>query len=221
MAHFEKLRPANHGYRREVAALLQSFADKPGEETKKQLAKILPPNVLNTLTTEGARELAEKTREREKRLNDSFVCELVAKVRPVVREARRRGMSALILVEAIDSNSLRGTELQGTLLRGRKLLMNLAVYEGAEMGKVSASGKVCPRCGARGVEVAHTKRSRIYECPRCGLRWDRDKGVHYNMLVNYFARMVKEECDDDTVMAERVLSLLREWLEKHPNALMY
>ena len=221
MAGFEKLRPANHGFRREVAALLQSFADKPSEETKRQLAKILPPEVLETLTTERARELAEKTRGKERRFNDEFVNKLVAKVRSVIREARQRGMSALILVEPINSDSLKGTELQGTLLRGRKLLQNLAVYEGAKMGEVGASGKVCPRCGSRGVEVAHTKRSRIYECPKCGLRWDRDKGVHYSMLVNYFKKLRKEECDDDSVMAERILAALREWLEKHPNALMY
>jgi predicted RNA-binding Zn-ribbon protein involved in translation (DUF1610 family) len=221
MAHFEKLRPANHGYRREIAALLQSFADRPSEETKKQLAKILPPKALETLTTEGARELAEKTRGREKRLNDSFISNLIAKVRSVVREAVKKGMSALILVEPIDSDSLKGTELQGTLLRGRKRLQNLAVYEGAKVGEVSASGKVCPRCRSKGVEVARTKRSRIYECPKCGLRWDRDKGVHYNMLVNYFEKLRKEECDDDSVMAERILAALGEWLEKHPNALMY
>jgi ribosomal protein L37AE/L43A len=221
MAHFEKLRPANHGYRREIAALLQSYADRPSEETKKQLAKILPPKVLNTLTTERARELAEKTREREKRLNDSFISNLIAKVRAVVREAVKKGMSALVLVEPIDADSLRETELQGTLLRGRKRLMNLAVYEGARVGEVSASGKICPRCGSRGVEVARTKRSRIYECPKCGLRWDRDKGVHYSMVYSYFARMAKEECDDDSVLAERILAALGEWLEKHPNILAY
>jgi ribosomal protein S27AE len=219
MSHFEKMRPVNHGFRRRVAALLQCYADKG--EAKKRLAGILPPEVLKTLTTERSRELAERTRERERRLNDDFVCKLVAKVRALVREAVRRGMSALILVEPVNADSLRGTELQGTLLRGRKLLMNLAVYEGAKMGRVSASGKVCPRCGTKGTEVVHTKRSRIYECPKCGLRWDRDKGVHYNMLYNYFARMVKEECNDDTVMAERALSALREWLEKHPNILAY
>jgi predicted RNA-binding Zn-ribbon protein involved in translation (DUF1610 family) len=221
MTHFEKLRPVNHGFRREVAALLQSFADKPSEENKKQLARILPPKVLNTLTTERARELADATRGREKRLNSGFVCELVAKVRAVVREAVKKGMSALILVEPVNADSLRGTELQGTLLRGRKLLMNLAVYEGARVGEVGASGKICPRCRSKGVEVAHTKRSRIYECPRCGLRWDRDKGVHYNMVYSYFARMVKEECDDDTVMAGRVLAALREWLEEHSHTLAY
>jgi ribosomal protein S27AE len=215
------MRPVNHGYRRGIAALLQSFADKPSEETKRQLARFLPPKVLRTLTTERARELAEKTREKEKRLNDSFISKLVAKVRSAIREARQRGVSALILVEPIDSDSLKGTELQGTLLRGRRRLMNLAVYEGARVGEVSASGKICPRCGARGVEVARTKRSRIYECPKCGLRWDRDKGVHYNMVYNYFARMVKEECDDDSVLAERMLSALREWLEKHSHTLAY
>jgi ribosomal protein S27AE len=129
--------------------------------------------------------------------------------------------AALILVEPIDSSSLRGTELQGTLLRGRKRLKNLAVYEGARVGEVGASGKICPRCGARGVEVVHTKRSRIYECPKCGLRWDRGKGVHYNMVYSYFARMVKEERDDDSVIAERVLSALREWLEEHSHTLAY
>jgi len=221
MAHFEKLRPANHGFRREVAALLQSFADRPSEETKRQLARFLPPKVLEALTTERARELADAARGKERRLNDSFVCNLIAKVRAVVREAVKKGFSALILVEPIDADSLRGTELQGTLLRGRKRLKNLAVYEGAKIGKVSASGKVCPRCGSKGVEVARTKRSRIYECPKCGLRWDRDKGVHYNILVNYFKKLRKEECDDDSVMAERVLSLLREWLEKHSHTLAY
>jgi predicted RNA-binding Zn-ribbon protein involved in translation (DUF1610 family) len=221
ITYFEKLRPANHGYKRGVAALLQSFAGKPSEETKKQLAKILPPEALKTLTAERARELADATREKEKRLNNDFIRKIIAKVRALVRDAVRRGMGALILVEPINANSLKHTELQGTLLRGRKRLKNLAVYEGAKVGEASASGKVCPRCGTKGVEVVHTKRSRIYECPKCGLRWDRDKGVHYNMVYSYFARMVKEECDDDTVMAERVLAALREWLEKHPNALMY
>jgi transposase len=201
--------------------LLQSYADKPCEEAKRRIAKFLPPEALKTLTAERARELADATREKEKRLNNDFIRKIIAKVRALVRDAVKKGMGALILVEPINANSLKHTELQGTLLRGRKRLKNLAVYEGAKVGEVSASGKICPSCGTKGVEVAHTKRSRIYECPKCGLRWDRDKGVHYNMLVNYFARMVKEECDDDSVLAERVLTALSEWLEKHPNALMY
>jgi predicted RNA-binding Zn-ribbon protein involved in translation (DUF1610 family) len=165
--------------------------------------------------------LADATREKEKRLNNDFIRKIIAKVRALVRDAVKKGMGALILVEPEDSDSLRGTKLQGTLLRSRKFLRNLAVYEGARFARVKASGRICPRCHAVGVEVAHTKRSRIYECPKCGLRWDRDKGVHYNMVYSYFERLRKEECDNDSVLAARVLAALREWLEKHSNILAY
>jgi predicted RNA-binding Zn-ribbon protein involved in translation (DUF1610 family) len=130
-------------------------------------------------------------------------------------------MNVLMLVDPIDPDSLRGTRLQGTLLRARKHVRNLAVYEGATFRTVRASGKVCPRCPAVGVEVIHTKRSRIYECPKCGMRWDRDEGVHYTIVVRYFERLRKEEGDDETVMAERVLAALKEWLEENPNILMF
>jgi hypothetical protein len=65
------------------------------------------------------------------------------------------------------------------------------------------------------------KRSRVYECPRCGLRWDRDKGALYNLAYSYFARMIREECDDYAAMAERILAALREWLVEHPSILQY
>jgi hypothetical protein len=65
MAGFEKLRPPNHGYGRQVASLFQSYADKPSGEAKQQLAEILPREVLETLTTERAEELAEAARARE------------------------------------------------------------------------------------------------------------------------------------------------------------
>jgi transposase len=93
------------------------------------------------------------------------------------------------------------------------------MYEGALLRLVRTSGKHCPRCGCKGEEVGHTKRSRVYECPRCGLRWDRDKGSLYNLAYSYFARMIREESDDDTAMAARVLEAFREWLEKHPRTL--
>ena len=82
-----------------------------------------------------------------------------------------------------------------------------------------ASGRHCPRCSCEGGEVKHTKHSRIYRCPRCGLTWDRDKGSLYNLAYSYFARMIREECDNYTAVATRVLEAFREWLEKHQNAL--
>jgi len=216
---FEKLRPPNHGYRRGVASLLQSYADKPSGEAKQQLAELLPEEVLRSLTVERAGELAGATRAKEKRLNNAFVERLVARVRGLVREARQQGMNVLILIDPIDSDSLRGTRLQGTLLRARRSLRNLAVYEGAMLRLARASGRHCPRCGCRGEEVRHTKRSRVYECPRCGLRWDRDKGSLYNLAYSYFAGMVREECDDLTALALRVIKAMREWLGEHRNAL--
>jgi len=111
--------------------------------------------------------------------------------------------------------------LQGTLLRARRSLRNLAAYEGALFRLARASGRHCPRCGCKGEEVERTKRSRVYECPRCGLKWDRDKGVLYNLAYAHFAGMIREECDDYTAVAERILAALREWLEKHPNILQY
>jgi hypothetical protein len=216
---FEKLRPPNHGYRRGVASLLQKYADKPSEETKKQLAEALPEEVLRTLTAERAKELAEATRRRERRLNEAFIQKLVAEARGLVRGARKRGMGVLILIDPINPESLKGTSLQGTLLRARRSLKNLAAYEGATLRLLRASGRHCPRCGCKGGEPKHTKHSRIYRCPRCGLTWDRDKGSLYNLAYAYFAGIVREECDDDTAMAARVLEALREWLEEHKSAL--
>jgi hypothetical protein len=218
---FEKLRPPNHGYRRELASILQSYADKPGVEAKQQLSKILPREVLERLTSERAKELAEATRARERRLNEAFIQKLTARVRRLVREARRRGMNVLVLIDPIDPDSLRGTRLQGTLLRARRSLRNLARYEGALFRLARASGRHCPRCGCKGEEIAHTRRSRVYECPRCGLRWDRDKGVLYNLAYSFFARMIREECDDYTAVASRVLEAMRRWIEEHKHALAY
>jgi predicted RNA-binding Zn-ribbon protein involved in translation (DUF1610 family) len=130
-------------------------------------------------------------------------------------------MGVLVLIDPINPDSLRGTKLQGTLLRARRSLRNLAAYEGAMVRLARASGKQCPRCGCEGEEVKHTRRSRIYECPRCGLRWDRDKAVHYNLVYAYFARMIREESDDLTVLATRILEAMRKWLVRHPDILTY
>jgi hypothetical protein len=109
-------------------------------------------------------------------------------------------MGVLVLIDPVDPDSLRGTKLQGTLLRARRSLRNLAAYEGAMVRLACASGK---------------------QCPRCGLRWDRDKGSLYNLVYAYFAHMIREESDDLTVLATRVLEAMREWLARHPDILTY
>jgi len=69
---FEKLRPPNHGYRRGVAKLLQSYADKPSGEARQRAVKILPQEVLERLTTERARELAGAARSKGEEAQRSF-----------------------------------------------------------------------------------------------------------------------------------------------------
>jgi hypothetical protein len=50
------------------------------------LSELLPREVLEGLTTERARELAEATRARERRLNNAFIQKLAARVRGLVRQ---------------------------------------------------------------------------------------------------------------------------------------
>jgi DNA-directed RNA polymerase subunit RPC12/RpoP len=86
-------------------------------------------------------------------------------VRELVREARERGWSVAI---ATNYESLNGSRLQRTLLRQRKVLRNLALYEGARFELYRVSGKRCPICGAEGVAIGH----RRYRCPYCNIKWD-------------------------------------------------
>jgi hypothetical protein len=119
LAHFEKLRPQNHGYRRQLAAILQSFASAPTKEKRTQLSQLLPEELAKALTPERTSELAAQARRKERRLNDAFVRRFTALVRELVREAAKEGRAAVILIDPINSKSLRGTRLQGTLLRAR------------------------------------------------------------------------------------------------------
>jgi ribosomal protein L37AE/L43A len=212
-------RPPNHGYRRNSEAHLKSFADEPVPE-KREALRGLANGFTDHLTPERARELAARTKAKERRLNNAFIADVVSKLRKLVRKAAQRGASVIVLVEPVDSETLRGTRLQGTLTRLRKRLRNMATYEGALFKAVRASGKQCPRCGRECREVERTKHSRIYECSSCRLAWDKDQGALFNMVLRYFARLRKEESDDETTLGETVVAAMKEWLEKHPEGLL-
>jgi hypothetical protein len=97
---------------------LQSFADEPAPEKREALRELVGA-FADHLTPERARELAAHARSRERRLNDAFVASVVSELRKLVRKASKRGASVLILIEPVDPETLRGTELQGTLTRLR------------------------------------------------------------------------------------------------------
>jgi len=219
LAYFEKLRPPNHGYRRQLAAALQSFASAPTKEKRTQLSQLLPEELAKALTPERARELTALARRKERRLNNTFVQRFTALVRELVREAAKEGRAAVILIDPINCESLRGTGLQGTLLRARRALENLARYEGTPFIELRATGKQCPLCGSWSIEVKRTRRARVYECRQCGIMWDRDKGATFNLVTKYFEKMKKERRDGTSALAAQALVSLKEWLSKHSKAL--
>ena len=147
-------------------------------------------------------------------MNNAFIETLVARVRELVKEALRRGAAVAIVVDPINSENLRGTPLQGTLLRARRRLKNLAAYEGAHFAELRASGKLCSLCGAEGAENGH----RVFKCPSCGATWDRDKAAVANLVLRYLRRLHKEECQDADPL--RLVDAVQAWLKRHPGFLL-
>jgi hypothetical protein len=131
-------------------------------------------------------------------------------VRALVREARARGWSVAIVIDPINHESLKGSELQRTLLKPRKLLRNLARYEGVKLKLYRVSGKQCPNCGSWSVEVGH----RRYRCPCCGIEWDRDKCATFWLAKRFLGEYFKEESDDETYIE------ITGWLRRHPRGLL-
>jgi len=214
-SRYEELMPRNRGFLDRTAALFQgAAAGKAGalEEVKELLREAGKDGteIAALLAPEKLAEIAAETREKEERLNRAFAEELVSLVRRLIREARARGWSVAIVVDPIDSESLKGSELQRTLLKPRRLLRNLARYEGALFKLYRASGKMCPKCGAWGVEIAH----RRYRCPHCNIEWDRDKAATFWLAKRFLGEYFKEESGDETYVD------ITGWLEKHPRGLL-
>jgi len=40
------------------------------------------------------------------------------------------------------------------------------------------------------------------------------------MVLRYFEQLRKEECDDETVLAETAIAAMKEWLKQHPKGLL-
>jgi hypothetical protein len=214
-SRYEELMPRNRGFIDRTAALFQSAAAGKAEtlekmkellrEAGKSEAEIAP-----LLAPEKLAEISASTKGREERLNKAFAEELTALVRKLIREARARGWSVAIVIDPINHESLKGSELQRTLLKPRRLLRNLARYEGARFKLYRVSGKQCPNCSSWGVEVAH----RRYRCPCCGIEWDRDKAATFWLAKRFLDEYFKEECSDETYVD------ITGWLEKHPRGLL-
>jgi hypothetical protein len=211
----EEAMPRNRGFIDKTAALFQSAAAGKAEtlekvkellrKTGKTEAEIAP-----LLTPEKLADIAASKREKEERLNKAFAEELTALVRDLVREAKERGWSVAIVIDPINHESLKGSKLQRTLLKPRRLLRNLARYEGAKLKLYRVSGKQCPNCGEWGIEVAH----RRYRCPHCNIEWDRDKCATFWLAKRFLDEHFKEESSDETYID------VTGWLRRHPRGLL-
>jgi hypothetical protein len=214
-SRYEELMPRNRGFIDKTAALFQSAAAGKAEaleEVKELLRKSskTEAEIAALLAPEKLADIAAGTKGREERLNKAFAEELTALVRALVREARARGWSVAIVIDPINHESLRGSELQRTLLKPRRLLRNLARYEGVKLKLYRVSGKQCPNCGSWGVEVGH----RRYRCPCCGIEWDRDKCATFWLAKRFLGEYFKEESDDETYIE------ITGWLRRHPRGLL-
>ena len=200
-------KPPNAALLRRIAAQLQSAADTGATSELRALIERAYEELGEKREVEGGglyatpdrlRELYRRARARERRLNEEWRSSVVAWLRRAVRA--NADARAVVLVDEVTAETAR------LLRRVTKRLRNLCAYEGAEYVPLRASGKYCPRCGVKGVEVAH----RVYKCPRCGLEWHRDRCATFALALAY-AKITKNEA---------LYRALLEWLAKHPRALL-
>ncbi|UNQ73067.1 transposase [Infirmifilum sp. NZ] len=158
------------------------------------------------LTPERAERVAGQASRKVKKVNEDWVRGVLRELRALIRKLMEEGYLVVIVADVPRAESLRGSQLQRTLLRAARRLENLALYEGARWFELrnNVSGKQCPMCGAWGVEV----RKRYYRCPKCNLEWTRDWAAAFNA-----AKLFLKVCD-----AKKQLEALQSWLSQHPRA---
>jgi hypothetical protein len=200
-------KPPNATLLREIGAQLQSAADRGATVGLRALIQRAYEELGGRREVEGGelyatpdrlRELYRRARAKERRLNEEWRNRVVAWLRRTMRA--NADARAVVLVDEVTAETAR------LMRRVTKRLRNLCLYEGAEYLPLRASGKLCPRCGAMGVEVAH----RVYRCPRCGLEWNRDRCATFALALNY-AKLTENEA---------LYRALLEWLNEHPRALL-
>ncbi|WP_460024923.1 zinc ribbon domain-containing protein [Infirmifilum sp. SLHALR2] len=177
-----------------------------GSAVEKALRLAERLRVKMNLTPERAERVAGQASRKVRKLNNDWVRGVLRELRELVRKLRDWGYTVVLVADVPRAESLRGTKLQRTLLRVAERLENMAWYEGAKwfQPENNVSGKQCPLCGSRGVEL----RKRYYRCPKCGLEWTRDWAASYN-AAKFFLKACR---------AEKHLQALSAWLSQHPRA---
>jgi hypothetical protein len=94
---------------------------------------------------------------------------------------RASGRSVIINFDIPDTESIKGSYLQKTLLSLEKVAKNLANWFGIYTTFECYPSTKCPFCGSE-LEMVYTRRTRIAFCTRCGFYDDRDFVPFYHWL---------------------------------------
>jgi hypothetical protein len=176
-------KPPNAALLRGIAAQLQSAADTGTTAALRTLIEKAYEELGEKREVEGgsirvspdrARELKRRIGAKERRLNEEWKARVTSWLRKLIRGATAR------VVVLVDEIALETVRKSGLIRWVSERLRNLCTYEGAEYLPLRASGKYCPRCNAKGVEVAR----RIFKCPKCGLEWHRDRMATFALALN-------------------------------------
>jgi len=193
--------------RRDVRRLQKGGKNSAVEEALR-LAEKLKSKI--NMTPERAERVAGQASMKVRKVNRDWIRATLRELRALVRRFRDQGYFVVLVADVPREGSLKGSQLQRTLLRVAERLENMAWYEGARWFQPAnnVSGRQCPLCGSKGEEVQR----RYYKCTGCGLVYGRDWAAAFNATKLLLGKILK---------AERQLEALSQWLQSHPRALVH
>jgi len=163
-----------------------------GAETKVlETPKLRPPNRGRRLRAAAKRQAAAAYGHKRgvnlalARLSKKFKARgwVKAAAARIFRKAFQRasGRSVIINFDIPDTESIKGSYLQKTLLSLEKVAKNLANWFGTYTTFECYPSTKCPFCGSE-LEMVYTRRTRIAFCTRCGFFEDRDFVPFYHWV---------------------------------------
>jgi hypothetical protein len=166
------------------------YAVSDGSETKVlETPKLRPPN-RGWRLMEAAKRRRAAARGRKPsvnyalaRLSERFRARgwVKAAAARIFKKAFKRasGRSVIMNFDIPESESIKNSYLQKTLLSLGKVARNLSNWFGIYATLECYPSTVCPFCGSK-LKIAYTKRTRVAYCTRCGFYDDRDYVPFYH-----------------------------------------
>jgi len=123
------------------------------------------------------------------------------------RILRSTNATPVIVLDEIDSEGLRGSRLQKTIIV-EKDVENLVKFYNGIFIKKRKSRRYCPVCGKRMRKYGKTRRLELYKCS-CGVIIDKHVAASYNAILWTIGKHSPEPI-------QRVKEKIRENIKKDP-----